>query len=1224
MTLVRKPYTSLVLSRLRRFDQSQFSKIVVFIIFILTNITAFSQEEYDEIPVFLDIPHVGGAEINSVISGTDLFLPVTDLFDFLKIRNVPEQNLESISGFFISPEATYIISRKDNIIRYQDKTFNLIPGDLIRTETNLYLRSSYFGKVFGLDCNFNFRSLSVTVNSKLELPLIREMRQEEMRKNLNRLKGEVKADTTIGRSYPLFRFGMADWSVNASEEINGKTTSMLDLSLGAMIAGGEATANLYYNSQNPFDEKQQNYLWRYVNNDFSPVRQVMAGKIATHSISTIYNPVIGVQITNTPTTYRRSFGSYTLSDRTEPGWIVELYVNNVLVDYVKADASGFFTFEVPLVYGNTIVKLKFFSPWGEERVREQNINVPFNFLPVKTMEYTATAGIVEDSIGSRFSRANVNYGVTRSLTIGGGVEYLSSVTSGPAMPFINTSIRITNNLLLSGEYTYGVRAKGTFTYRLPSNIQLDLFYTWYDKNQKAISYNYSEERKAVLAIPLRLGKFSTYQRLSVYQIVLPVSKYTTGEWLFSGSLAGVSTNITTYALFIDQNKPNIYSNLSLSFRLPAGFIFIPQAQYGYTQKEIISAKVGLEKHLLQHGFLNLSYEQVFSHDLKLAELGFRYDFSFAQTGVSVRQSDKRTSFLQYARGSIINDSKTRYLGTDNRANVGRGGISITAFLDLNANGRRDPGEPRAYGLNLHANGGRIERSDRDSTIRILGLEPYTSCFIELDPNSFENVSWRLAHQTMSVAVDPDILKNIEIPVIAVGEATGNVSLEKDGTRSGQGRMIISFFTSTLKPAGKAITEDDGFFSYFGLAPGKYIAMIDTSQLKRLNMMSDPESRHFNIASGIDGDIVEGLDFTIRMKPSDTIPGSKVIIEQPIIRKDTTVMIIHEVTMELVTIEKDSYALQMGAFRVKANAERMRSKIANILGKKVDIIVEDGFYKVRVSDLATREDVDRDLASIRGKGVVTEIWVLTLKAKKQQLILVERLDTINHIDETLIINPDSIKTTGVTVQLGAFRDKSNAMELMKHLKARYGDRLRMVFEEGFYKLRLSGMTAVKRDVLDELNKLGPNLGKIKFKDIWMSPPVAPAEEKHVVPVKEEPVVMKRPLITIERAEKAVVLPDFVKPGANPAIITKLIPSSLVKPSVHAALTISIQVGVFEKKSEALKAQRKITSKLKLQVEIVEKWNRYIVLIRGFHTREETYPYYPELAGLGYPGVSIIEE
>ncbi len=146
--------------------------------------------DYDEISVFLDVPRVGGGDINAVIKGQELFLPVTDLFDFLKIRNVPSPDLESISGFFINPEAPYLISRTTNQIHYQDKTYNLEQGDMIRTESNLYLKSSYFGKVFGLECIFNFRSLSVIVNSKLELPLIREMRQEEMRKNITRLKGE--------------------------------------------------------------------------------------------------------------------------------------------------------------------------------------------------------------------------------------------------------------------------------------------------------------------------------------------------------------------------------------------------------------------------------------------------------------------------------------------------------------------------------------------------------------------------------------------------------------------------------------------------------------------------------------------------------------------------------------------------------------------------------------------------------------------------------------------------------------------------------------------------------------------------------------------------------------------------------------------------------------------------------------------------------------------------
>lgn len=1173
----------------------------------------FGQEEpeYYEIAIFLEIPRLGGSEIDAVIRGQELYLPVTDLFDFLKVRNLASPGLESISGFFINPEATYTIDRTENLIRYQDKAYNLEQGDLIRTESNLYLRSSYYGKVFGLECYFNFRSLSVTVNSRLELPLIREMRQEEMRNNLTRLKGEVKADTNIERSYSLFKFGMADWSAIATEEVNGKTETRLNLTLGSMIAGGEATASVNYNSMAPFTEKQQYYRWRYVNNDFKSLRQVVAGKIATHAISSIYNPVVGVQFTNTPTTFRRSFGSYTLSDKTEPGWIVELYVNNVLVDYVKADASGFFTFEVPLVYGNSIVNLKFFGPWGEERTREQNINIPFNFLPKRTMEYTVSAGIVEDSLRSRFSQASINYGVSRSLTVGGGVEYLSSVISGPALPFMKASLRITNNLLFSGQYTYGVRAKGTLTYRLPSNLQLNLNYAWYEKDQKAINFNYREERKAVVSMPLRIGKFSSYQRLTLYQIVLSSSKYTTGEWMFSGSLFGVNTNITNYALFIGQNKPYLYGNLSLALKLPAGFVLMPQTQYGYTENELISTKLRLEKHLFEHAFLNLSYEQYFRSNLKMAEVGFRYDFSFGQTGFSIRQSAKKTTLVQYARGSLINDNKTKYLGTDNRPNVGKGGITVVPYLDLNSNGKRDHGEPRAFGLNLHANGGRVEKNNRDTTIQILGLEPYTSCFIELDPNSFDNIAWRLPKQTLSVTVDPNILKLIEIPVMIAGEATGMVSLDKDGEKNGIGRIILGFYTRNFKPAGKTLTEEDGYFSYFGLAPGTYFVRIDTAQISKLRMISEPDSLQFNIAVGIDGDIVDGLDFTLRMKPEDTTFVTPAATpEKPIVRKDTTYMIVHEVTQELITITEDSYAIQFGAFRLRSNAEGYRSKIEALVGKDVEIIVEDNFFKARVIELKDRKEVDGIIAILQKDGI-NELWVISLLAKQQQLVLIEKQDTVRTITETIVEKAAPAISSEITVQVGAFRDKSNAMDLFKLLTARYGNKVKMVFEDNFYKIRLAGSPIIKQTVLEEMNKLGPSIGKLQFKDIWVLPVKTQLEVK---PVFKQPETMIKPV------ELNKEVPTVLESDTTFKLINEIIVTSLTPPEP----TVSLQVAVFYKRSQALRAQRKIIKKLNLPVKIVQQWDFYRVIVTGFYTREATYEYYPELAGLGYPGISLIEE
>ncbi|MGB8357324.1 MAG: hypothetical protein WCD55_01790, partial [Bacteroidales bacterium] len=375
----RKAYSRDLYSGSMLFISWRYWLSLLFLITLHPALPVAGQEEpqYDEVSVYIKIPYVGIGEIDAAIKGEEIYLPVTDLFDFLKIRNVPSENLDLITGFFIQPEATYTIDRLNNRIIYSGKTYELEQGAMVRSESNLYLKSSYFGKIFGFNCNFSFRDLTVTIDTRLELPAIREMRQEEMRKNLTRLKGEMQVDTTIGRSYPGFRFGMADWTVYASEQNQGLSEGRLNLALGAVIAGGEATASLNYYSGSPFSEKQQDYLWRHVNNDREFLRQIMAGKIATHATSSIYNPVIGIQLTSAPTTFRRSFGSYTLTDKTEPGWIVELYVNSILVDYVKADASGFFTFEVPIVYGNTQVKLRFYGPWGEERTREQNISIPY-------------------------------------------------------------------------------------------------------------------------------------------------------------------------------------------------------------------------------------------------------------------------------------------------------------------------------------------------------------------------------------------------------------------------------------------------------------------------------------------------------------------------------------------------------------------------------------------------------------------------------------------------------------------------------------------------------------------------------------------------------------------------------------------------------------------------------------------------------------------------------
>lgn len=932
----------------------------VFLFILLTSTFTFSQEvsDYEETSISLKIPKIGVVEAPAYVRNEFLYLPITDIFTFFKIQNAPSPGYDSISGFFINQKSTYLIDRALNRIQYQDKVFELAKGDLLRTETNLYLRSDYFGRVFGLNISFDFRALTATLSTDIELPVIREMRLEMMRKDLSRLKGEIKADTFIGRRYPLFHFGMADWSVTAAQQISGKSNVWVNLALGSIIAGGEANVSLTYSNQQKFSERYQNYIWHYANNDHSLLRQVMLGKISAVTTSSIYSPMVGVQFTNTPTTFRRSFGTYTLSDYTEPGWVVELYVNNVLVDYLKADASGFFSFEVPLVYGTSAILLRFYGPWGEERSREKSISIPFNFLPPGTLEYTASAAILEDSKNNVFSRASFNYGMNRRMTVGGGVEYLTTVKPGSAMPFVNVSLRLATSLLVSAEYSYGVRFKGILSYRLPWNVQLELNYLKYHRGQMAVSTSFLEERKMVISVPLRVRRLSSLVRLTIDQVQLINSRNLTSELLISGTAYGVSANLTTFALFYDPVHPYVYSMLSLGFRLPARFILTPQVQYDYTHNRVVSSKIEVERQVFKHGVLKLSYEHNFAVNIQNFQFGMRYDLPFAQTGISAMTGNNSLSLVESARGSLMFDAKTKWVGANNMTNVGKGGLVLIPYLDMNVNGKRDPGEPKVTGLNLHITGGRIEQNKRDSTIRVHDLEPFTSYFIEIDKSSFENVSWQIQKSLISVAIDPNQFKLIELPVAVYGEGSGMVYVKKDGGLAGLGRIIVSFFRSDSTLAGRTLTEADGYYSFLGLAPGNYFVRVDGSQMQKLQMSVSPGSLPFTILRNSDGDLAGGLDFVLESLVPDTsaatvlsfpeTPEPLATEQAPVPKPEKK----HLPDSKPVQVAADSagITIQVGAFRNQTNAINARFRLQPNVKYPISIIFESGYYKVRIQGI----------------------------------------------------------------------------------------------------------------------------------------------------------------------------------------------------------------------------------------------------------------------------------
>jgi len=210
------------------------------------------------------------------------------------------------------------------------------------------------------------------------------------------------------------------------------------------------------------------------------------------------------------------------------------------------------------------------------------------------------------------------------------------------------------------------------------------------------------------------------------------------------------------------------------------------------------------------------------------------------------------------------------------------------------------------------------------------------------------------------------------------------------------------------------------------------------------------------------------------------------------------------------------------------------------------------------------------------------------------------------------NPLQDFSPDIVIQVGAFHHESNALALKERLSDLLNNTIVIVSSEGYFKVIITGFKN-----LEEIEKLIPTLGLLGIKNIW------------VHRTKKENV--KSNVALADTSLKTIKDKD-IKPQASEPSDTTLktgrdkinLPDTAVVKATNETTTINLQVGTFHKRSQALRAQRRITSRLNLPVEIVKEWEYYIVFITGFQTREEIFKYYPKLAALGYPDSFMIDD
>jgi hypothetical protein len=819
-------------------------------------------EPFDLTELMITVYLQGGYtfEADVLISASEeLYYNIEGLFKTLEIKC--NLDLNSLVGFISNEKNLYEINFETKIITIGDKVINIQNG-LIERFGEKYIKEDLISQAFGLNFVFNPRSLSVKLTANFELLFLKQIRLEKTRNNISKLQGKtITIDTILPRNYHLFKFGTVDWSLNSSQSIakegENNNINTTNLSIGSELLFGEANFSLNYSDQSKFDINQIQYNWRWINNDNKLIKQARFGRIGAQNIPQVNSPIIGATINNNSNTVRKASGFYIITDITEPNWKVELYINDVLVDFTEADASGLYVFKVPNVFGYNTLKLKFYGPLGEERTEERTKNTPYRFTPIKTLAYSLTAGILQNTKNTYYSRLILDYGITNFLTITAGLEYLSTKPNNIFVPFAKISFQPTSKLILNLDYLNQENFKGLLNYYITSSTFLEIDYS----KRKIAELNKLERIKIQLSTPFKTKIISGLTRLVLQQYRYEKFNYNQINFTFSGFYKQLKFNSSSFANWATANTPQINSALALSYKLKNGMALVSSANYNVTAKKISNVRAQLQMKVLEMN-LSASYMRSFLSQSDFLTLSLTYNLPFARLGFSGNYNDQNFNFNENAQGSLVFGGDNTFVQTRNNSAMGKGGILLHPFLDVNQNGTFDKGEKKVLLSSVNVPGATVAISKKDSIVRILDLNAFINYTIEFSDTSLDYISWRFKKKTYQVMVDPNQYKHVFVPIIAVGEISGTVFLKKGKNIEGQGRVNLQIFDEKENKVAETLSEFDGYYSYLGLKTGKYTIRVDPKQLKALNYLSVPLVHEIVIKASEYGNILDNLDFNL--------------------------------------------------------------------------------------------------------------------------------------------------------------------------------------------------------------------------------------------------------------------------------------------------------------------------------------------------------------------------
>ena len=855
--------------------------LVAFLVFFSVQSVKAQQEE-----VLLSFRHpaIGNVYVNSLYdtNTNQVFLPVIELFSLLEINYQPETTQFTIRGNFITPDTPYSINLSAMEVQLGKTAYPISPSDFRLGETDYYLSPAVFGEIFKLNFTVEIAALMLSLETTHKLPVQERKAREQ---NRDRMEGGDYTQDDFPLTYDLKRNllggAMLDYSVTGDYSADtrnlGYTFTGGMEGLGGDLQGtiSGAASGMGLNSMHA-----NGLRWRYAIRDNNWLSGVMLGQSSTTGLQPV--AMRGVSLTNDPIEPRRMYDTYVIDGHTEADSEVELYVNERLTDFKRADELGYYRFDVPVTYGTTRLSLRIYTPSGELIVTDKQMQVPFTFLPKGVLSYNIQAGRVESYYaesmpGNWVAHGNVALGLTNWLTASAGSQFLGdSWQAANLMYYGNLSARLFKQYLLSIDAAPDNFYRFTGSVMYTNNISLNINYTRYDGISLFNARGATDELMANFYVPLQVFGLKTGLRFSGQHIVLPTGSYTDFNADMNARLGKVDLrfNYRDNFQYSPVNEATLYGEGVLSTILtytiaqtPGIPVFVrgmylrAQNSHNIRQNKWLESNLELSRTVFKKGRITFSMAYSNLRSALSAQLGLILDLNRVRSTSMISSVGRAVSARQSFNGTVGWDVNNNALQLSNRQQVGRSAASVVLYVDNNNSNSYDAGDQL-----LPYRGIKLDRTTRvevgkDSILRITQLQSYYKYNLMVNRNAIPDPTLVPLVDKFSFIADPNQYKRIEIPFYRGGTIEGAVLVHRQEEVTGQGGLRLLLKAQEGDYESIVRTMSDGGFYVMDLAPGTYTMSVDPAQLAILKV-KQAEVLRFRIEALAEGDYKEGL--TIRL------------------------------------------------------------------------------------------------------------------------------------------------------------------------------------------------------------------------------------------------------------------------------------------------------------------------------------------------------------------------